>query len=462
MNAIIKGIAKPGRELKATVDGQELSGATYQWSVDGIAIDGANAVNYVVQAADLTKHIRVEITTQVETLTSVERTVTQPIELNDFNHDLRSDLVWLNSLTGERFAMDVAQTVANGGSPSGTLISKPNIDLVLVDADQNDRSLLIDTTTKTLYSQDALTGQDLQPLSATVYPAGLESVQARQNVDLRLISANIDTNADGAKELLWLNHTTGKLYLNDQLVQINTEGNSINVDGSFEVRAADADYNGDGNSDILLTNATTRSIYMLEMNGSSVASQGFVTTSLPQNEVLVDAEGDFNGDGKSDLLLRDMQTGNLRMLQLDGTNVVRDVPVDKPLGTISPQFEISAVKDFNVDGKSDLLWTNEVNGTTYVSLVGGVDSNELINTEILESLPDWSVRSADHDLNGDGKLDLIFSNSLTSQVALVRMDGAVMLDAPTVLEYPQEWGIEQTQLMLIGSPSVEGLPNLLV
>jgi hypothetical protein len=64
--------------------------------------------------------------------------------------------------------------------------------------------------------------------------------------------------------------------------------------------------------------------------------------------------GDFNGDGKTDLLLENPSTFQAAVWLMDGTTVVAS-PV---IGTEAQGWGIVDVSDFNADGKSDLLLEN--------------------------------------------------------------------------------------------------------
>jgi hypothetical protein len=78
--------------------------------------------------------------------------------------------------------------------------------------------------------------------------------------------------------------------------------------------------------------------------------------------------GDFNGDGKSDLLLFNPTNGNVAVWEMNGPTVV----VDGGIGNAGVGMTPIGTGDYNGDGKSDILfqksdgtpmiWT--MNGTT--------------------------------------------------------------------------------------------------
>jgi hypothetical protein len=63
--------------------------------------------------------------------------------------------------------------------------------------------------------------------------------------------------------------------------------------------------------------------------------------------------GDFNGDGKADILLRNTN-GEIAEWQMNGATVTSGLSV----GTATTDWKITGTGDFDGDGKSDILWRN--------------------------------------------------------------------------------------------------------
>ena len=64
--------------------------------------------------------------------------------------------------------------------------------------------------------------------------------------------------------------------------------------------------------------------------------------------------GDFNGDGKSDILWENSATNGVWIWEMDGTTQIGGGSV----GTGGAGWSIAGTGDFSGDGKSDILWQN--------------------------------------------------------------------------------------------------------
>jgi hypothetical protein len=125
--------------------------------------------------------------------------------------------------------------------------------------------------------------------------------------------------------------------------------------------AATHDFNGDGTSDILSRDTNTGDVKLWLANGG-VAFPGGTIANMATNWQIV-AQRDFNGDGNADILWRDNTTGTVRLFLMNGLTVTQNLLV---ANNVASHFVIAGVGDFNGDGKADILWRDS--NTGYVSM----------------------------------------------------------------------------------------------
>ncbi len=129
------------------------------------------------------------------------------------------------------------------------------------------------------------------------------------------------------------------------------------------------DFNADAKSDILW-HKTDGSAAMWLMNGTSPATQGVIGTvdtawQIAGTSSLVQSTGDFNADGKADLLWR-KSDGTVAMWLMNGITPT----IQAVIGTIDTTWQIAGTGDFDGDGKADILWRKS-DGTLAMWLMNG-------------------------------------------------------------------------------------------
>ena len=118
------------------------------------------------------------------------------------------------------------------------------------------------------------------------------------------------------------------------------------------------DFNGDGKTDLLFRNTSTGEFTEWQSNGNGFTSNAYVDSSVDTGWTLA-GTGDFNGDGKSDLIWRNTS----RAYSRNGNRLATGSPPTSMLmATVGTGWTLAAVDDFNGDGKSDLLWRNTTTG----------------------------------------------------------------------------------------------------
>ena len=112
---------------------------------------------------------------------------------------------------------------------------------------------------------------------------------------------------------------------------------------------AAGDFNGDGKLDLIFTNSSENSVTVLLGNGDGSFGRRVTTPAGERPERI--AVGDFNGDGKLDVALTHMMSRDLRILKGNGDGSFSAGPT-YPLDGRARSVEAT---DLNGDGKLDLV-----------------------------------------------------------------------------------------------------------
>jgi hypothetical protein len=185
---------------------------------------------------------------------------------------------------------------------------------------------------------------------------------------------------------------------------------------------ANNDFNGDTKSDLLLQfnpNSSHPDVMVELLNGTTIASSGTTSESKGWH---VEASGDFNGDGTSDIVLQKTD-GTPQIWLMNGTSVTSTVTLADP----GSAWHVIAAADFNGDGNPDLLFQND-NGTPMIWEMNGTS---VTNTATLPNPgSSWRVIGAG-DFNGDGNDDILWQNS-DGTVTEWEMNGTTIVAAVAV------------------------------
>jgi hypothetical protein len=182
--------------------------------------------------------------------------------------------------------------------------------------------------------------------------------------------------------------------------------------------AATGDFNGDGKTDLLMINDTTHAVSVWQMNGTQVTSTTTVGTINAASGWHFEAVGDFNGDGKTDLFFVNDTTHGAAVWLMDGNQVT----ASPQIGVINANggWHFADIGDFNGDGKSDLFFVND---TTHGVAVWQMNGTQVTASPQVGIVAPGETFAGLKDINGDHKSDIIFENPTTNVLTAWEMNG---------------------------------------
>src|SRR5262249_17849682 len=140
------------------------------------------------------------------------------------------------------------------------------------------------------------------------------------------------------------------------------------VDNSWLVQGA-GDFDGDGKADILWRN-TNGQVAIWNMDGGVRIGESYPGGQDPRQWWRIQAIGGFDGNRRADILWRG---GDGRLAIWFGGQFGFDAPnyQNSPPGPGDLAWQIQAVGDFDHDGRDDILWRH-TNGQLGIWLMNGV------------------------------------------------------------------------------------------
>lgn len=244
-----------------------------------------------------------------------------------------------------------------------------------------------------------------------------------------------DFDGNGKADILWHNDTTGQVYIwfIDGDVRTSRWSPGTVSDLAWQIIGA-GDFNGDRKADILWRNTTNGEVVIWLLDGASSKLITSETTGTVSNfNWVIQGIGDFNKDGKSDILWYDTTTGDRNIWHINGTSKI----CEGSLGNVGLNWKIKGVGDFNRDGRADILTHNSSDGVINIEFIDadGYSTTSGGSPGTLSYL-NWDINGVG-DFNNDGMSDVICRYISSGRVYIALMDGYTQLSfaSPGVLAY---------------------------
>jgi autotransporter-associated beta strand protein len=192
----------------------------------------------------------------------------------------------------------------------------------------------------------------------------------------------------------WLGTSNGSAFANSLGTAWNPSSTWVDVQTG--------DFNGDGFTDIAGRYLQTGQWWVSLSNGSGGFTTSLWTTWNPAATWVDVKVGDFNGDGKTDIVGRVLQTGQWWIAQSTGSSFTNSL-----WATWNPaaSWVDVQVADFNGDGKADITGRYLQGGQWWTAISSGSNFSTSLWTTWNPAATWVDVRAG--DFNGDGKADII-------------------------------------------------------
>jgi len=207
---------------------------------------------------------------------------------------------------------------------------------------------------------------------------------------------------------------------------INSPRNFAGTTGILTLPVA-GDFDGNGKGDLLLRNGSTGQNIGWLMNGTGVSNSAFLPTIADTNWE-IRGVGDFDGNGKADVIWRNSSTGQNISWLMNGLTVRLSAVISSgvPLA-----WQLSGLGDLNHDGKADLVWRHAQSGNVAVWLLNGTAVTSALGASTGVPLS-WQIVGVG-DVDADGNSDLVWFEAQTVSLSVWLMNGGSVRQAIPVI-----------------------------
>jgi PKD repeat protein len=328
----------------------------------------------------------------------------------DFNNDGRADIIWRYYGTGGYNAVWLrgTATTAFSSTSQGKMKNNPGV------VNMKDIGLMVESG-KIAAKVDMDTNLSIPELRKLGIKDGFEDYQMSEGDESKGLIDPFDfdmgKNQSGQTASHILAATVSDPRDDPEAVELQA---AVNLDWKL---CGTGDFNNDGKVDLLWRNLSDGRNVVWYMDGLT-RTQAVSLPSAVNMDWTLCGTGDFNNDGKVDLVWRSISDGRNLVWYMNG--VTRTGTGSLPTA-VNMDWTLCGTGDFNNDGKVDLVWRNISNGRNLVWYLDGLTMTGTGNLQSAVNF-DWTLCGTG-DFNNDGKVDLLWRNISNGKNTIWFLDG---------------------------------------
>ncbi|MFH1728649.1 MAG: FG-GAP-like repeat-containing protein [Pseudomonadota bacterium] len=333
-------------------------------------------------------------------------------ELNDVS-TLPNDAIKFN---GESNNDQAGYSVAGAGDVNGD-----GYDDVLIGARKDDDGALDAGAAYLIYGSEDLSGfYDLTYYNITFDAAKFVGKNANDYTGTNVVSLN-DIDFDGYNDFAIIApNTASSSSSKSKIYLIFGDGDEETV--YFNGLKQNHDFDGDGDTDLILFDTDTGEVRIVLMEAGNKSSSSWLNDPVQDLDYNLEGFGDFNNDGKTDILWRkitpldssdpdyDSSCPECLPMEIWLMDGISNTVVELDYG-YEATTEFIGIADYDNNGYDDIYWNavDTVDPTVADILVTIIDGTSTTDEEWVEmySTVDYTLQGIG-DFNGDGRCDVLF------------------------------------------------------
>lgn len=249
---------------------------------------------------------------------------------------------------------------------------------------------------------------------------GLPEVAVPVTVRVRPPTGDVD--GDGASEAFLWGPAGGMAVYSHPLEPSATLAGFVQSGSPGDwVVLLSGDFDRDGRSDLLWRHRSSGSGYVCLMDGATFRACG-APLSIPANRIVLGA-GDLDADGRADVSFRNPSSGAVESCFMNGLAA----PACVTIGSFPIAWQVFTSGDWDADGRADVLAYDPAGALRLCPV-----QSRVIGTCTVRSAPAGQKLVGLGDYDGDGGADLLWHRKSDDRLLLGYPDGSVLTVLGTV------------------------------